>query len=141
MSDSEENEQMARAIALSLQGLETRISQEERENLDLKNAIAASLGKTVEQLTARDILLADTTPQPAITNNKRPREEETNTARPHVIRRFDYSNQQFWNGIVKLTYVKGFVGQSYIRFQDIIQKVLTFYKGTDAFTNHKIGQA
>lgn len=121
MSDTEENEQVARAIALSMQGLENRLSEEERETMDLKEAVAASLGKTVDQLTARDMLMAGTAPQ----TNKRPREIEPAATPRKVVRRFDFSNQQFWNGVVKLTYVKGFVGQNYIRFQDIVQKVYT----------------
>lgn len=121
MSDTEENEQVARAIALSMQGLENRLSEEERETMDLKEAVAASLGKTVDQLTARDMLMAGTAPQ----TNKRPREIELAATPRKVVRSFDFSNQQFWNGVVKLTYVKGFVGQNYIRFQDIVQKVYT----------------
>lgn len=124
----DENEQIARAMALSLQGLESELAHEEQEQLDLKAAIAASLGKTVDQLTARDMLLAET-PKPNISNNnssnnnnKRKREEEL-SGQHRVIKRFDNSNTLFWDGIVKLTYVQGFVGPDYIRFQDIINKV------------------
>lgn len=129
MSDTEENEQIARAMALSLQGLEAQIDQEEQESLDLKRAIAASLGKTVDQLTARDMLLADApvaAPKPASpVTNKRPREEDSNDSYPQhrVLKRFDNSSTRFWKGVVKLTYVKGFIGPDYIRFQDIVQKV------------------
>lgn len=125
MSDTEENEQIARAIALSLQGFEAQVDHEEQESLDLKRAIAASLGKTVDQLTARDMLLADTPKPTTPTSNKRPREEDsTNSLSQHrVLKRFDNSSTQFWDGVVKLTYVKGFIGPDYIRFQDIIQKV------------------
>lgn len=124
MSDSEENEQIARAMALSLQGLEAKLSQEEQERLDLKNAIAASLGKTVDQLTARDMLLADTPAKPSL---KREREEDTTSGRHRVLKRFDNSESQFWNGVVKLTYIKGFIGPDYIRFKDIVQKVKSVY--------------
>ena len=121
MSFAEEDEQIARAIALSLQGLESRIETEDKEDDDMKAAIAASLGKSVDQLTARDLLLAET-PKPV---NKRPREEEL-TNQHRVMKRFDNSNKFFMDGIVKLTYVTGFIGADYIRFQDIVQKV--FYE-------------
>lgn len=117
----DENEQIARAMALSLQGLEAEIVQEDQEQLDLKAAIAASLGKTVDQLTARDMLFAET---PSNNNNKRKREEEEALSGQHrVLKRFDNSNKLFWDGIVKLTYVQGFVGPDYIRFEDIVNKV------------------
>ncbi|KAG2236996.1 hypothetical protein INT48_001763 [Thamnidium elegans] len=119
MSGSEENEQIARAMALSLQGLEARMSQEEQERSDLKIAIAASLGKTVDQLTARDMLLADTPAKPSL---KREREEDAISGQHRVLKRFDNSESQFWNGVVKLTYIKGFIGPDYIRFKDIVQK-------------------
>ncbi|CAO3651027.1 unnamed protein product [Mucor hiemalis] len=116
----DENEQIARAMALSLQGLEAEIVQEDQEQLDLKAAIAASLGKTVDQLTARDMLFAET---PSNNNNKRKREEEEALSGQHrVLKRFDNSNKLFWDGIVKLTYVQGFVGPDYIRFEDIVNK-------------------
>lgn len=117
----DENEQIARAMALSLQGLESELAHEEQEQLDLKAAIAASLGKTVDQLTARDMLFAET-PKPNISNNKRKREEDI-SGQHRVLKRFDNSNTLYWDGIVKLTYVQGFVGPDYIRFQDIINKV------------------
>jgi tyrosyl-DNA phosphodiesterase-1 len=122
MSFDDENEQIARAMALSLQGLEAQINQNEQEDLDLKVAIAASLGKSVDQLTARDMLLSET---PKITA-KRPREEdevEVTSGQHRVLKRFDNSNTQFWNGVVKLTFVKGFIGSDYIRFEEIVQKV------------------
>lgn len=122
MSDREEQEQIARAMALSIQGLDAHIDQEQQEKQDMKAAIAASLGKTVNQLTARDMLLADTSPP--VSNSKRPREEEAVSYPVHrVVKRFDNSEARFWDGTVKLTYVKGFVGPDYIRFEDIVQKV------------------
>lgn len=120
MSDIEENEQIARAIALSLEGLQSHTSQEQQEQNELKLAIAASLGKSVDQLTARDMLMAEIAPPP--TTNKRTREvEESGTHR--VMKRFENSDARYWDGTVKLTYVKGFIGPDYIRFEDIIQKV------------------
>lgn len=123
MSSDDENEQIARAMALSLQGLEAQLYQPSQEDLDLKAAIAASLGKTVDQLTARDMLLAET-PRENV-NNKRPREEDLQqeSGQHRVLKRFDNSNAQFWDGKVKLTYVQGFIGSDYIRFEDIVQKV------------------
>jgi len=125
MSDDEERQQIAKAMALSLEGLEARFDQEQQEQNDMKAAIAASLGKTVDQLTARDMLLADASLPVSNSNNKRPREEETSSSYPvhRIVKRFDNSETRFWNGIVKLTYVKGFVGPDYIRFEDIVQKV------------------
>ncbi|KAL9555983.1 hypothetical protein MBANPS3_002097 [Mucor bainieri] len=125
MSDDEERQQIARAMALSLEGLEAQYDQEQQEQHDMKAAIAASLGKTVDQLTARDMLMADTSLPASNHNNKRPREEDTSSSYPvhRIVKRFDNSEARFWNGIVKLTYVKGFVGPDYIRFEDIVQKV------------------
>ncbi|KAI8082631.1 tyrosyl-DNA phosphodiesterase-domain-containing protein [Gilbertella persicaria] len=118
MSDVEENEQLALAMALSLENLESHMSREAQEKDNLKSAIAASLGKKVEELTARDMLLADISSLPA-TNNKRPREED---AIYPISKRVNNSDTRFWDGTVKLTYIKGFVGPDYIRFQDIVQK-------------------
>lgn len=126
MSDDEEREQIARAMALSLQGLDAQFDQEQQEQQDMRAAIAASLGKTVDQLTARDMLLADTSLPASNHINKRPREEdETSNSYPvhRTVKRFDNSEARFWDGTVKLTYVKGFVGPDYIRFEDIVQKV------------------
>lgn len=125
MSDDEERQQIARAMALSLKGLEAHFEQEQQEQHDMRAAIAASLGKTVDQLTARDMLLADASLPVSNHNNKRPREEEVGGSYPvhRVVKRFDNSESRFWNGTVKLTYVKGFVGPDYIRFEDIVQKV------------------
>lgn len=122
MSHSEENEQIARAIALSLQGLESQLDQDQQEKQDLKEAIAVSLGKKVHELTARDMLLVDVSTTRNATTNKRPRNEEFSSTH-RVSKRFDNSETRYWEGIVKLTYVKGFVGPDYIRFQDIVQKV------------------
>lgn len=120
MSDDEENQQLARAMALSLQGLEAKLTREEQEKADLKLAIALSLGKPVDQLTARDMLFADTHP-PAV-SQKRPR-EDASTGQHRVLKRIDHSLSQFWEGTVKLSYVQGFIGPDYIRFKDIVQKV------------------
>ncbi|CEP13302.1 hypothetical protein [Parasitella parasitica] len=122
MSDNEEKEQIKRAIALSLQGLKTQLNQEQQEQQNMKAAIAASLGKTVDQLTARDMLLADTSAP--VSSYKRPRDEKSVPYPVHrIVKRFDNSETRFWDGTVKLTYVKGFVGPDYIRFEDIVQKV------------------
>jgi tyrosyl-DNA phosphodiesterase-1 len=126
MSDTEENEQIARAIALSL---ESHLDHEQKEQDELKLAIAASLGKKVEQLTARDMLTADMSSAP----RKRPREEES-TTNQRVLKRFDNANARYWDGTVKLTYVKGFVGPDYIRFEDIIQKVRLIKISTSVYS-------
>lgn len=126
MSDDEERQQIARAMALSLEGLEAHFEQEQQEQHDMRAVIAASLGKTVDQLTARDMLLADASLHVSNHNSKRPREEEEvggSYTMHRVVKRFDNSEARFWNGIVKLTYVRGFVGPDYIRFEDIVQKV------------------
>lgn len=119
MSDTEEQEDIARAIALSLSGLERRLTEEEREMQDLREAVAASLGKSVESLTARDMLTANN-----VSEKKRPREVQVEERK--VIRRVD-SSGPYWHGVVKLTHIKGFVGQSFIRIQDIIQKVHVYF--------------
>jgi tyrosyl-DNA phosphodiesterase-1 len=120
MSDSDENKQIAQAIALSIRSLESRLDQDEQEKQDLKEAIAISLGKQVHELTARDMLLADASNNASA--SKRPREEELSSMH-RVLKRFDNSETRYWDGTVKLTYVKGFVGPDYIRFEDIVQRV------------------
>ncbi|OBZ81552.1 Tyrosyl-DNA phosphodiesterase 1 [Choanephora cucurbitarum] len=119
MSDTEENEQLALAMALSLENTIQRESEEERESNDLKAAIAASLGKKVEQLTARDMLMADIS---SVSTPKRAREETLDSGFHRITKRIDQSETRYWDGVVKLTYVQGFVGPDYIRFQDIVQK-------------------
>ncbi|KAI7901975.1 tyrosyl-DNA phosphodiesterase-domain-containing protein [Cokeromyces recurvatus] len=123
MNSDDENEQIAKAMALSLQGLDSQLRQEQKEKDDLRKAIAASLGKKVEELTARDMLLAETTNPPL----KRPREEDENDdvnvlPTHRILKRLNNSEARFWDGVIKLTYVKGFIGPDYIRFEDIIQK-------------------
>lgn len=115
-SDMDENEQIAKAIALSL---ESHIDHEQKEQDELKLAIAASLGKKVEELTARDMLMADLSSNPSPL--KRAREEEFETHR--ALKRVEKPDARYWDGTVKLTYVKGFVGPDYVRFEDIIQRV------------------
>ncbi|KAG1040269.1 hypothetical protein G6F46_012053 [Rhizopus delemar] len=112
MNNAEENEEIAQAIALSLR---SHIEEQEQENEELKVAIAASLGKTVDQLTARDLLLGAADPV-----RKRKQSEEIDIG--SVTKRVDLSNAKYWEGTVKLTYVKGFTGPDYVTLKDIIQK-------------------
>lgn len=118
MNNAEENEEIAQAIALSLR---SHIEEQEQENEELKVAIAASLGKTVDQLTARDLLLGAADPV-----RKRKQSEEIDIG--SVTKRVDLSNAKYWEGTVKLTYVKGFTGPDYVTLKDIIQKVLINFR-------------
>jgi tyrosyl-DNA phosphodiesterase-1 len=113
MSDSED---IQRAIALSLLDHSDDVKEEEDE---LKMAIAASLGKTASQLTARDLLMADyDSHKPA---QKRSAIDLTTTASNNKRQK---TPTRFWDGTVKLTYIKGFHGPDYITLAEIIHKVL-----------------
>ncbi|KAI8879910.1 phospholipase D/nuclease [Backusella circina FSU 941] len=109
MSDSED---MKRAIALSL------LEHSDNEQDDLKEAIAASLGKTVSQLTARDLLMADYDSQKSKRTQKRPPAVDLTQDSNKRIK----TPTRFWEGTVKLTYIKGFHGPDYITLPEIIQK-------------------
>ncbi|KAI8984565.1 tyrosyl-DNA phosphodiesterase-domain-containing protein [Mycotypha africana] len=117
-SDNEE-EQFARAVALSLQ---SQIMDKEKEDNDLKVAIAASLGKSVDQLTARDLLMADVSASSSTANKTRGREDDSNSLSEPDPKRLKHTETKYWDGTIKLTYVKGFTGPDYVRFEDIIQK-------------------
>ncbi|CEG64799.1 hypothetical protein RMATCC62417_01711 [Rhizopus microsporus] len=109
MSDYETDMRKAMAESLS-----HHLQEQEKENDDLKEAIAASLGKTVEQLTARDLLLA--------TDPVRKRQRSEDLSSIVTTKRVDTSNSKYWDGTVKLTYVKGFTGPNYIKLSDIVQR-------------------
>lgn len=128
--DREQND-IDRAIALSLQqehhdnsssstaqAAADRVSD---HNDDMRTAIALSLGKSVDQLTAREALgLTAATKDVVEQYNKRKRQEEEDTS--------DSSNKKtmvqryYWDGVVKLTHVTGFTGPNFIRFEDIVEK-------------------
>lgn len=114
MSDYETDMRKAMAESLS-----HHLQEQEKENDDLKEAIAASLGKTVEQLTARDLLLA--------TDPVRKRQRSEDLSSIVTTKRVDTSNSKYWDGTVKLTYVKGFTGPNYIKLSDIVQRVIIMH--------------
>jgi tyrosyl-DNA phosphodiesterase-1 len=111
MSDSED---IQRAIALSLLDPSDDVKEEENE---LKMAIAASLGKTVSQLTARDLLMADY-------DSHKPAQKRSAIDLTTSTNKRQKTPTRFWDGTVKLTYIKGFHGPDYITLAEIIQKVL-----------------
>ncbi|CEJ03148.1 hypothetical protein RMCBS344292_17136 [Rhizopus microsporus] len=124
MSDYETDMRKAMAESLS-----HHLQEQEKENDDLKKAIAASLGKTVEQLTARDLLLA--------TDSVRKRQRSEDQSSIVTTKRVDTSNSKYWDGTVKLTYVKGFTGPNYIKLSDIVQRVIILHN-VSPFLNQRL---
>ncbi|CAO3660682.1 unnamed protein product [Umbelopsis ramanniana] len=116
MADNEQND-MKVAIQQSLKQLENDLEQQKREKEEIRQAIALSLGKPVERLTARETLAA--TLESSI---KRPLDESTsvateskkqNTGKP--------SMPTYLDGVVKLTHVKGTSGSDYITIGQVIE--------------------
>ncbi|ORZ22399.1 tyrosyl-DNA phosphodiesterase-domain-containing protein [Absidia repens] len=143
-SDDDNDDDLSHAIALSLQQDENdhhdsspwqpqlssiQLDRHEQEQQDMKLALALSLGKTVDQLTARDILMADSNTNQNYSDNKRaqPTPEEHDRSSWNSVKKKKISSTtttftKHWDGVIKLTYVRGFVGPSFIRFEDIVQK-------------------
>jgi tyrosyl-DNA phosphodiesterase-1 len=116
MADNEQND-MEAAIQQSLKQLENDLEQQKREREEIRQAIALSLGKPVERLTARETLAA--TLESSI---KRPLDESTsvateskkqNTGKP--------SMPTYLDGVVRLTHVKGTSGPDYITIGQVIE--------------------
>lgn len=129
--DPEQND-IDRAIALSLQqehhdsnnsstaqAAADRVSD---HNDDMRTAIALSLGKSVDQLTAREALgLTAATKDVVEQYNKRKRQEDTSDSSSSSNKR-TMDQRYYWDGVVKLTHVTGFTGPNFIRFEDIVEK-------------------
>lgn len=124
-TDDEDQQQLKLALELSLQDVQKDIDEQEREKQDTIAALAASLGKSVDQLTAREVLSvtmgADIQRAP-----KRPAEDTNSSAAPS--KKPNTTGDRFWEGAVKLTYIAGFTDPRAIRIEDIIQKVVLFSK-------------
>jgi tyrosyl-DNA phosphodiesterase-1 len=138
----DDDDDLSRAIALSLQDMgpqhgsqptappqqyEQQLDRHAQEQDDMKLALALSLGKTVDQLTARDILTMGSMDSTALITNdtqrKRPRSMDDpfgSVKKPNIT---TLSYTKYWSGTVKLTHIPGFFGPSFIRFEDIVQKV------------------
>lgn len=113
----DDDEQLKQAIALSLRDRLEGSSSEQQEQHEMKQALALSLGKTVEQLTARDMMrLQDS--MDAGQARKRPMSDSA----PPTPDSKRTAPERFWDGAVRLTYVKGFTLDNAIRFEDIVQK-------------------
>ena len=109
--------------------LTQRLDDEERENGDIRKAIALSLGKSPEQLTAREMLLG----LPASrTKRQLPNDSSGDTGATASDHRPSKKSTpapiRYWDGVVKLTYVTGFTGPNFIRFEDIVQRVRELFK-------------
>lgn len=131
--DPEQND-IDRAIALSLQqehhdndssnstaqAAADRVSD---HNDDMRTAIALSLGKSVDQLTAREALgLTAATKDVVEQYNKRKRQEEEEGTSDSSSNKKTMDQRYYWDGVVKLTHVTGFTGPNFIRFEDIVEK-------------------
>lgn len=153
MSDTED-EHMKRAIQLSLQenGVDSEqddidraialsLQQEQHDNSDsashaaadrvlehnddMRKAIALSLGKSVDQLTAREALgLTPETKDVVQQFNKRKRhdDDDDDAEASNSNNKKTKDQRHFWDGVVKLTHVTGFTGPNFIRFEDIVEK-------------------
>ncbi|KAI9248880.1 tyrosyl-DNA phosphodiesterase I [Phascolomyces articulosus] len=80
-----------------------------------------SLGKPVEKLTAREVLLGQSS-----SSTKRPFPSDKTSSSSNVERPLKIPTlpgpTRYWDGVVKLTYVTGFTGPNFIRFEDIVQR-------------------
>lgn len=112
----DEDEQLRHAIQLSL--LQEEIGYRDTESEEIRKAIALSLGKPVEQLTAREALGLTLDSD----NKKRSLPTEQQSTSPQK-RQATTTASKYWDGIVKLTHVTGFTGPNFIRFEEIVDKV------------------
>ncbi|KAI8074463.1 tyrosyl-DNA phosphodiesterase-domain-containing protein [Gongronella butleri] len=144
MSDStSDDEQLALAIALSLDEekghYQAHLDKQQQEIEDRKLALALTLGKSVDELTARDMLALDSASVVIDDDNgnisgapvgsssssiigagkKRAADESSSSSNnSKSARKFD----RYWQGTIKLTHVRGFSGPTFIRIEDIVQK-------------------
>lgn len=89
----------------------------------MRTAIALSLGKSVDQLTAREALgLTAETKDVVQQFNKRKRHDDDDAEASNSNNKKTKDQRHFWDGVVKLTHVTGFTGPNFIRFEDIIEK-------------------
>ncbi|KAI8377756.1 tyrosyl-DNA phosphodiesterase-domain-containing protein [Radiomyces spectabilis] len=142
MTNANDDDELARAIALSLQEAESTLAAQNYEKEQLKLALAASLGKTPDQLTAREVLSLELEePESEPISNKRPLSDVIPQHEPKVAKSKTAGNTRYWDGVVKLTHVTGFTGTTYIKFEDIIDKYclkkafVTAFVGSMEFIN------
>ncbi|KAI9310710.1 tyrosyl-DNA phosphodiesterase-domain-containing protein [Dichotomocladium elegans] len=112
-------ESHAQAAASLLRGTETGANDEDE---DIRRAIALSLNKPVEKLTAREAL--GLTPAAEAAKNKRMLERASGSTATHNNKRMrtEKEGSFFWEGVVKLTHIDGYSGPNFIRIEDIILK-------------------
>jgi tyrosyl-DNA phosphodiesterase 1 len=116
MADNEQSD-MEAAIRQSLQQLENDLEQQKREKEELRQAIALSLGKPVESLTARETLAATLG-----SSTKRPLDHSTSVVTESKKQNTGMASMPtYLDGVVKLTHVKGTTGPDYITIQQVIE--------------------
>ncbi|KAG2176438.1 hypothetical protein INT43_005678 [Umbelopsis isabellina] len=106
---------MEEAIQQSLQQLKEDLERQEREKEEMRQAIALSLGKPIENLTPRETL--------SLTLNsgvKRSNDGQSNSSE-QTKRQKQADMLTYPNGTVKLTHVKGFSGLDYLTIDQVIE--------------------
>lgn len=119
MPDNDQHDDMEAAIQQSLQQLQEDMTQHEREKEELRWAIALSLGKPIEKLTARDTLSA----LPILeAGTKRLSDSQTAALlRSKKIKTEPETMRTYFDGVVKLTHVHGFSGPDYISIESVLE--------------------
>ncbi|GAB5587517.1 hypothetical protein Unana1_02417 [Umbelopsis nana] len=119
MPDNDQHDDMEAAIQQSLQQLQEDMTQHEREKEELRQAIALSLDKPVEKLTARDTLSA----LPILeAGTKRLSDSQTAALlRSKKIKTEPETMRIYFDGVVKLTHVHGFSGPDYISIESVLE--------------------
>ena len=123
MTDNDQQD-MEAAIKQSLQQLKEDLEYQEREKEEMRQAIALSLGKPVEKLTVRDTLaitlesgtkrLNDSQTAAILRAKKQKSSQETPKTEEN-------SMCSYFDGVVKLTHVRGFSGLDYITIEQVLE--------------------
>lgn len=106
---------MEEAIQQSLQQLKEDLERQEREKEELRQAIALSLGKPIEKLTARETLSL------TLDSGVKRSNDTQSTSNEQSKRQKQADMLTYPNGTVKLTHVKGFSGPDYLTIDQVIE--------------------
>jgi tyrosyl-DNA phosphodiesterase-1 len=123
MTDDDQQD-MEAAIKQSLEQLKEDLEHQEREKEEMRQAIALSLGKPVENLTVRDTLAITLESGTKRLNDSqtaailRAKKQKSNQETPKTE---ESSMCSYFDGVVKLTHVRGFSSLDYITIEQVLE--------------------
>jgi tyrosyl-DNA phosphodiesterase-1 len=115
MDMSNNDGDMEEAIQQSLQQLKQDLEQQEKEKEELRQAIALSLGKPVDKLTARETLAL------TLDSGVKRSSDGQSCSSEQSKKQKQEGMLTYPDGQIKLTHVKGFSGADYITVDQVIE--------------------